>query len=184
MASSSAQTPVTPPVFVFNEADVAAPAADFSSSLVARFFFPTPRPARHIQSTLFRIWNLHNSIYVQEVGFDLFQIDFPSKESKDSALFRQPHSIDGFLLSLAPWQTPSTAVFDSLRLVPFWVRLDDMPFEFRTPAFIFGFLSLIGHVSDAGLFDSRHEVGVFLRGLVRVDVFKPIEGRLKAHPGP
>ncbi|CAN1170509.1 hypothetical protein LINPERHAP2_LOCUS29040 [Linum perenne] len=85
---------------------------------------------------------------------------------------------------MAPWQTPSTAVFDSLRLVPFWVRLDDVPFEFRTPSFIFGFLSLIGHVSDAGLFDSRHEVGVFLRGLVRVDVVKPIEGRLKAHPSP
>ncbi|CAN1188691.1 hypothetical protein LINPERPRIM_LOCUS35533 [Linum perenne] len=42
---------------------------------------------------------------------------------------------------------------------------------------------MIGHVSDASLFNTKHESCVFLRGLVRADASKPFEGRLRAQPG-
>ncbi|CAN1274083.1 hypothetical protein LINPERPRIM_LOCUS15268 [Linum perenne] len=93
---------------------------------------------------------------------------------------RRPHSVDGCLVNMIPWQTPSQEVFEELRFASFWVRLEEVPSEFRSLQFGSGLLQPIGQILYTGLYDSRMENKEFIRGFVRIDVTQPLLGRRKA----
>ncbi|CAN1776421.1 hypothetical protein LINPERHAP1_LOCUS13647 [Linum perenne] len=67
-----------------------------------------------------------------------------------------------------------------MRFATFWVRLEEVPVEFRTTQFGVGLLQPVGQVLHAGIFDSPMENREFVRGFVRIDVNRPLLGRRKA----
>ncbi|CAN1823314.1 hypothetical protein LINPERHAP1_LOCUS30329 [Linum perenne] len=82
----------------------------------------------------------------------------------DRVMRRRPHSIDGCLVNLVPWMTPSPKVFNDLRFASFWVRLEDVLTEFRSLNFGTGLLQPIGEVLYTGLYDSRSKNKELIRG--------------------
>ncbi|CAN0890543.1 hypothetical protein LINGRAHAP2_LOCUS16499 [Linum grandiflorum] len=68
-------------VFKFSTAAVAVGRDRAATSLVARFFFVEPKPARLIQATLSNIYGLVRALTVIELGFNLHQLFFTSKEA-------------------------------------------------------------------------------------------------------
>ncbi|CAN1261774.1 hypothetical protein LINPERPRIM_LOCUS10988 [Linum perenne] len=79
-----------------------------------------------------------------------------------------------------PCTTPSLEVFNDLRFATFWVRLEEVPSEFRSLQFGASLLQPIGQVLHTGLFDSPTKNKEFIRGFVRIDVTQPFWGRRKA----
>ncbi|CAN1129297.1 hypothetical protein LINPERHAP2_LOCUS5144 [Linum perenne] len=169
------------PVFDFDAAVVAESQLRYTTSLLGRCFLPIPKSRQWLQATLGRKWNLHSSGFrVSDAGFNLYQIFFAQKADLDRVMRRRPHSIDGCLFNLIPWQTPSQEVFEDLRFASFWVRLEGVPSEFRSVQFGTGLLQPIGQVLHTGLYDSVVESKEFIRGFVRLDVTQPFLGRRKA----
>ncbi|CAN0928165.1 hypothetical protein LINGRAHAP2_LOCUS36306 [Linum grandiflorum] len=169
-------------VFAFSTEAVSVGRDRAATSLVARFFFPEPKPARLIQATLSNIFGLVRALTVIELGFNLHQLFFSTREAMQRVLKRRPISMDGYLVSVCPWKAPSPDLFRSLQYMKLWVQLEFVPEDLRTPAFASGFLELIGEVLDVGMFSSPDQPGYFLRGFVRLDVLRPFFGRRKAHP--
>ncbi|CAN1774436.1 hypothetical protein LINPERHAP1_LOCUS12951 [Linum perenne] len=169
------------PVFEFDVAVVSESQQRCTTSLLARFFFPKPKPRQWLHATLGRKWKLQPSEFrLTEVGHGLFQIFFVRKADLDKVMRGRPHAVDGYLISLIPWVTPSVEVFAQLGFAEFWVRLEEVPVEFRTIAFGAGLLQPIGQVLYTGLYDSPMENKELLRGFVRLDVEQPLLGRRKA----
>ncbi|CAN0838820.1 hypothetical protein LINGRAHAP2_LOCUS2353 [Linum grandiflorum] len=167
-------------IFVFSTEAVAVGRDRAATSLVARFFFPEPKPARLIQATLSSIYGLFRCLTVIEIGFNLHQLFFTTKEAMQKFLKRRPIVMDGYLVSICTWKAPSPDLFRSVQYMKLWVRLEFVPDDLRTPTFASGFLGLIGEVLDAGMFSSPEQSGYFLRGFVRLDVLRPFYGRRKA----
>ncbi|CAN0855646.1 hypothetical protein LINGRAHAP2_LOCUS6284 [Linum grandiflorum] len=157
-------------VFAFASEAVAVGRDRATTSLVARFFFPEPKPARLIQATLSSIYGLFRQLTVIELSFNLHQLFFSTREAMQRFLKRRPIVMDGYLVSIGPWKAPSPDLFRSLQFMKLWVRLEFVPDDFRTPTFASGLLGLIGEVIDAGMFSSPEKSGYFLRGFVRLDV--------------
>ncbi|CAN1120599.1 hypothetical protein LINPERPRIM_LOCUS837 [Linum perenne] len=159
------QSSMAAPVFEFDAAVVAESQLRFSTSLLARLFLPNPKPRDSGLATLVSI---------------CFSFFFSKKADMDRVVRRRPHSIDGCLVNLLPWKTPSLEVFDELRFATFWVHLEEVPSEFRSLRFGVGLLQPLGQVLHTGLYDSPKENKEFIRGFVRIDVTKPFLGRRKA----
>ncbi|CAN0917274.1 hypothetical protein LINGRAHAP2_LOCUS30191, partial [Linum grandiflorum] len=111
-------------VFTFSTEPVSVGRDRAATSLVARFFFSEPKPARLIQATLSNIYGLVRSLTVIELGFNLHQLFFTSKEAMQRLLKRRPIVMDGFLVSISPWKAPSPDLFRSLRFMKLWVQLE------------------------------------------------------------
>ncbi|CAN0847668.1 hypothetical protein LINGRAHAP2_LOCUS5096 [Linum grandiflorum] len=101
-------------VFVFSTEAVAVGRDRAATSLAARFFFPEPKPARLIQATLSSICGLFRCLLVIEIGFNLHQLFFTTKEAMQKFLKRRPIVMDGYLVSVCPWKAPSSDLFRSL----------------------------------------------------------------------
>ncbi|CAN1773795.1 hypothetical protein LINPERHAP1_LOCUS12661 [Linum perenne] len=170
-----------PPVFEFGVEVVADGHLRCSTSLLARFFSSEQKPRQWLHATLGDKWNLHSTMFrVTAVGFGLFQIYFVKKADMDRVMRRRPHSIDGCLVNLTPWSNPSEAMFEELRFATFWVRLGDVPVEFRTEQFGIGLLEPVGQVLHVGVYETQMDTREFVRGFVRIDVTCPFLGRRKA----
>ncbi|CAN1312041.1 hypothetical protein LINPERPRIM_LOCUS28538 [Linum perenne] len=78
------------------------------------------------------------------------------------------------------FRSPSQEVFEDLRFASFWVRLEEVPSEFRSLQFGTGLLQPLGQVMYSGLYDSVAEGKEFIRAFVRIDVTQPLLGRRKA----
>ncbi|CAN0858317.1 hypothetical protein LINGRAHAP2_LOCUS7194 [Linum grandiflorum] len=73
-------------VFTFSTEAVCVGRDRAATSLVARLFFTEPKPARLIQATLSSIYGLVRSLTVTELGFNLHQLFFTSKEAMQEGL--------------------------------------------------------------------------------------------------
>ncbi|CAN1318316.1 hypothetical protein LINPERPRIM_LOCUS30766 [Linum perenne] len=84
-----------------------------------------------------------------------------------------------WLISLSSRILPRPC-FDELRFTTFWVRLGEVPVEFRTEQFGVGLLEPVGQVLHVGVYESQMDAREFVRGFVRIDVTRPLLGRRKA----
>ncbi|CAN0911763.1 hypothetical protein LINGRAHAP2_LOCUS27037 [Linum grandiflorum] len=73
-------------VFSFSTEAVAVGRDRAATSLIARFFFPDPKPARLIQATLSSIYGLVRTLTVIELGFNLHQLFFSTREAMHRGL--------------------------------------------------------------------------------------------------
>ncbi|CAN0928164.1 hypothetical protein LINGRAHAP2_LOCUS36306 [Linum grandiflorum] len=73
-------------VFAFSTEAVSVGRDRAATSLVARFFFPEPKPARLIQATLSNIFGLVRALTVIELGFNLHQLFFSTREAMQRGL--------------------------------------------------------------------------------------------------
>ncbi|CAN0879269.1 hypothetical protein LINGRAHAP2_LOCUS12939 [Linum grandiflorum] len=164
-------------VFSYSTEAVAVGWDRAATSLIARFFFPEPKPARLIQATLSSIYGLVRTLTVIELGFNLHQLFFSTREAMQRVLKRRPIAMDGYFVNVSPWRAPSPDLFRSLQYMKLWVHLELVLDELRSTKFASGFLGLIGAVQEVGMFSSPDLPGYFLRGFVRLDLLRPFFGR-------
>ncbi|CAN0899751.1 Uncharacterized protein At4g02000 [Linum grandiflorum] len=171
------------PAFVLSSDDFTASSHILTQSLLARFFWPEPRPLRLVQSSLACKWRLVGSIRISPESDGLYQLFISNKSDVSRVLGQRPLSFERHLIGVQRWATPSPTVADRLRFIDFWVRLLDLPKPLRSSEVGKGLASVIGKVIDAGLFDSATEPDYFVRCLVRVDVEKGLYGRREIQGG-
>ncbi|CAN0847293.1 hypothetical protein LINGRAHAP2_LOCUS4903 [Linum grandiflorum] len=167
-------------VFTFATEAIVVGCDRAATSLIARFFFPEPKPARLIQATLSNIYGLVRTLTVIEPCFNLHQLFFSTPEAMQKILKKRLIAMDGYLVSVNPWRAPSPDLFRSLQYMKLWVRLEFVPENLKTPTFASSFFGLIGAVQDVGMFSSLELPGYFLRGFVRLDMLRPFFGRRRA----
>ncbi|CAN0861848.1 hypothetical protein LINGRAHAP2_LOCUS8320 [Linum grandiflorum] len=103
-------------IFSFSTEVVAVGRDRAATSLIARFFFPELKPARLIQATLSSIYGLVRTLKVIELGFNLHQFFFSTREAMQQVLKRRLLAMDGYLASVSPWRAPSPDLFRSLNI--------------------------------------------------------------------
>ncbi|CAN0928105.1 hypothetical protein LINGRAHAP2_LOCUS36275 [Linum grandiflorum] len=135
--------PMAAPVFVVSADDFVSSSHILTQSLLARFFWESPRPLRLVQSTLKRKWRLTGDLRISPERFGLYQLFFSDKMDVGRVLGHRPLSYDDLPVSIPRWTTPTQEVADRLRFVKYWIRLLDLPKNIRSPAVGKGITSII-----------------------------------------
>ncbi|CAN0843331.1 hypothetical protein LINGRAPRIM_LOCUS173 [Linum grandiflorum] len=165
------------PAFEIPQVNIVAIERPRTQSLLARFFWPEPRPLRLVQHTLSNKWRLRGSLRISPEEHGLYELFFSDPSDSVKVLAQRPLSFANHLIGAVPWEPPTEDTFLNLRFMNFWICLYKLPKQFRTPPIGEGLVSILGDVIGSGIFDREGSDDYFVRCLVRLDTEKPFLGR-------
>ncbi|KAF7150653.1 hypothetical protein RHSIM_Rhsim02G0038900 [Rhododendron simsii] len=146
-----------------------------SFSLVGKLLTSKKFNVTVMKDSLRRAWGSPENLHIVEVGDNLFHFRFDSETNLRKVLNGGPWNFDNYLLVLQEWESGMKAEQVSFQLVPFWVQLWGLPFEFVNP--VIG--EIIGkRIGSFFSVDNRAvmgERGRFIRVRVGVPVDKPLK---------
>ncbi|CAN1852369.1 hypothetical protein LINPERHAP1_LOCUS40613 [Linum perenne] len=169
--------PASEEPILFNNEDIQDSEDLAQRSLLMRIFWENPRRRLAIQASLNNQWNCNGQLRVFDAGLGLYQVLFPTVEKRNSILKNQPWGLNSSILHLAEFRTPSTEIFEQLRFMKLWIKLAGVPIDCQSINFGRRMLGAIGEVNDVGLFELRNDEGVFIKGMVKMDLLSSFLGR-------
>ncbi|KAJ4889621.1 hypothetical protein Rs2_29369 [Raphanus sativus] len=145
--------------------DNSALIASFSKMLIGRCMNPPKQDMKTLLFMLPRIWNVEGRVAGTDLGLGRFQFAFDVEEDIVEVLKMEPFHFDHWMISLVRWKPVLETNYPS-KLV-FWVRIMDLPLQFRAVETLQSVGDVIGKVQ--GPVD-------IIGGRVRVEVdgFKPL----------
>lgn len=146
-----------------------------SFSLVGKLLTSKKFNVTVMKDSFRRAWGSPENLHIVEVGDNLFHFRFDSETCLRKVLNGGPWNFDNYLLILQEWEPGMKAEQVSFQLVPFWIQLWGLPFEFVNPMIgeIIGKrLGTFFSVDDRAVMGER---GRFVRVRVGVPVDKPLK---------
>ncbi|CAO2837904.1 unnamed protein product [Amaranthus hypochondriacus] len=146
-----------------------------SLKLVGRLLTERPFNFETMEKFMKHVWNLKEDAIVSPIGEkNLFLFEFFNRGDKDKVLDGRPWCFGDRLLILQETSAqlePSQVI---LNHSPFWVRLYNLPFGYRSNESIKAISAAIGEVLEVED-DDYAEVEPFRRVKIMIDVTKPIK---------
>ncbi|KAG2324231.1 hypothetical protein Bca52824_006959 [Brassica carinata] len=139
--------------------------ASYGKTLIGRCMNPQKQDMKILLFMMPKIWQVEGRVAGTDLGLGRFQFDFDMEEDITEVLKMEPFHFDYWMVSLVRWKPVLEANYPSS--ITFWVRVLDMPLQFRAAQTLHSVGQAIGRVIG--------EVDV-LGGRVRVEVdgFKPL----------
>ncbi|KAL0712346.1 hypothetical protein Bca4012_019324 [Brassica carinata] len=139
--------------------------ASYGKTLIGRCMNPQKQDMKILLFMMPKIWQVEGRVAGTDLGLGRFQFDFDMEEDITEVLKMEPFHFDYWMVSLVRWKPVLEANYPSS--IIFWVRVLDMPLQFRAAQTLHSVGQAIGRVLG--------EVDV-LGGRVRVEVdgFKPL----------
>lgn len=146
----------------------------FNRTLVGKLWTDTSYNVRAFKQTMIQAWRLKNSVDIQDLSKNLYMFKFSSKRDAEFILQTGPWSFDRNLLILDKISGTEQPSELDLHIVPFWVRIYDLPLNMRSDQMGKKIGDTIGKFVEA---DQRecNRSGRFLRIKVALDLHKPIK---------
>lgn len=145
--------------------DNSALIASFSKTLIGRCMNPLKQDMKTLLFMLPRIWNVEGRVAGTDLGLGRFQFAFDLEEDIGEVLKMEPFHFDHWMISLVRWKTVLETNYPSK--ITFWVRIMDLPLQFRAAETLQSVGDAIGKV-----FGPVDIIGGRVR--VEIDGFKPL----------
>ncbi|CAN1124808.1 hypothetical protein LINPERPRIM_LOCUS31299 [Linum perenne] len=145
-------------------------------SLLAWIFWDETQDLRLVENSFIPVWKC-DRVCIFDVGYGLYQFIFPSVSKRNNfVLANQPWYFQKANIHFTDNMSPSKELFDALRFMSIWVKIliIGMPFAFRTVGR--KLLEPMGEVVRMGYFDAHKPEGCYVKGRVRIDLFKSFLG--------
>ncbi|XP_050207689.1 uncharacterized protein LOC126657103 [Mercurialis annua] len=142
-------------------------------SLVGRLLTKKPYNLIHMKNALTSAWRLAKGFELRDIGDNLFVCEFNAKQDRARILSEAPWHFDKQLILFEPLHGNMQPNNMLLMTVPAWVRIYDLPLNYRGKGAITKIGSKIGAVIDWKE-DDGGRWGRYGRVRVMLDVSKPI----------
>lgn len=144
-----------------------------SLQLVGRILTSKPLNFDAVRRTLLHIWSLKKGVVIRAMESNLFLFQFFHWKDVEKVLKGRPWSFENKLLVIQEidhQQQPTDMV---LNHSPFWIRLYNLPFGFRSDKRVESIAKAIGEVME--IEEDFLDVNPFRRVRVRLDITKPLK---------
>lgn len=103
--------------------------ASFSKTLIGRCMNPQRQDMKILLFMLPRIWNIEGRVVGTDLGMGRFQFAFELEEDIVEVLKMEPFHFDYWVILLVRWRPVLEPNYPSK--ITFWVRVMDLPLQFR-----------------------------------------------------
>ncbi|KAL0771481.1 hypothetical protein Bca101_036632 [Brassica carinata] len=139
--------------------------ARYARTLIGRCMNPPKQDMKVLLFVFPRIWNMEGRVVGTDLGLGRFQFDFEQEEDITEVLKMVPYHFDFWMVSLVRWKPVLEPNYPTK--ITFWVRVLDIPLQFRAAQIFQSVGEAIGQVQG--------QVDI-VEGRVRVEIdgFKPL----------
>lgn len=139
--------------------------ARYARTLIGRCMNPPKQDMKVLLFVFPRIWNMEGRVVGTDLGLGRFQFDFEQEEDITEVLKMVPYHFDFWMVSLVRWKPILEPNYPTK--ITFWVRVLDIPLQFRAAQIFQSVGEAIGQVQG--------QVDI-VEGRVRVEIdgFKPL----------
>ncbi|CAN7002168.1 unnamed protein product [Brassica oleracea var. botrytis] len=139
--------------------------ARYARTLIGRCMNPPKQDMKVLLFVFPRIWNMEGRVVGTDLGLGRFQFDLEQEEDITEVLKMVPYHFDFWMVSLVRWKPVLEPNYPTK--ITFWVRVLDIPPQFRAAQIFQSVGEAIGQVQD--------QVDI-MEGRVRVEIdgFKPL----------
>lgn len=125
-----------------------------------------------VKRTLLHIWSLKNGVVICAIGANLFLFQFFHWKDREKILLGRPWCFENKLIVLQEMDKDYIPADMVLNFSPFWIRLYDVPFGYRSEERVCAIAKSVGPVLEVE--DDFFALNQFCRVRVMVDVTKPL----------
>lgn len=144
-----------------------------SLRLVGRILTERPLNFDAVKRTLLHIWNLKEGVVIRSMGVNLFLFQFFHWKDCDKVFNGRPWSFENRLLVLQEIEKEEQSSEMVLNLSPFWIRLYNLPFGYRSDDRIRVIAKMLGQLME--IEDDFLDINPFRRVRILIDVTKPLK---------
>lgn len=105
--------------------DTTALAEENRLTLIGRVTNSKTQKSKAIVDYLPQVWNLENRVSGRELGPEMFQFRFESKEDLQMVLQKSPYHHNKWMIILQRWEPIISASFPAI--FPFWITIHKLP---------------------------------------------------------
>lgn len=140
-------------------------------SLVGKLFTTKSYNEEAIKKTMQQIWNFSKGVIIRTIGNNLFIIQFLHWKDKEKVQEGATWTFNQYLLVLQDIDVGQQPELIELFLVPFWVRLYDLPLGYRNAKVA---RVIVGRIGEVLIVD---EIGwdKSMRVRIMIDVRRPLK---------
>lgn len=144
-----------------------------SLRLVGRILTDKPPNFEAMKRTLLHVWNLKDDVIIRSLGVNLFVFQFFHWKDRDRILAGRPWCFENRLLVLEEIDANAQPSDMVLNFSPFWIRLYNLPFGYRSNDNIKAIAMAVGDVIE--IEEDFLDVNLFCRVRVWLDIAKPLK---------
>ena len=140
--------------------------------LAAKFFTRRMLNTNAIARNFKQLWYSCNGFEVKDIWNHIVLFIFDNKFEANRVIASQPWSFDKHLVAIQHYERGMHLRDLCFDMVPFWIRVYDIPIHFMTKEVVEGICSGIGKVCPSNYVEM--EGGDFMRARVIIDISKPL----------
>ncbi|XP_041000319.1 uncharacterized protein LOC121246281 [Juglans microcarpa x Juglans regia] len=125
-------------------------------------------------ATMSKLWHAERQIFLRDIGWNRFLVEFQKKKDKNSVLQGRPWPFDKFLVCLQECDGNVALRDIQFSMEPFWIQFHNMPFVGMTRKIGEQLGVTIGRVLVMDTNESGTGWRKFLRVKILVDISKPL----------
>ncbi|CAA0817405.1 Unknown protein [Striga hermonthica] len=152
-------------------------------SLLGKIYGEKKANYNGLKATLNNIWVTKNQFFIKNIGPNLFQFTFQSKEDKERILQGKSWTFDGQYILLKDWKPENQEFLEEDEKVKIWVQIHDLPLHWITKDLGLKKGGIIGRVVDVLVPSAESSNGHILKVQVELNLREPIPRGTKIRLG-
>lgn len=145
--------------------------------LVGQLYTVRPFNVEAFKKTMTQVWGLAGNLLIRPLSTNKFLFQFFHWKDVEKVLNGRPWCFDQWLLALQEMPKDIQPSDISIKFSPFWVRILNLPFGYRSEQQIKALASSIGEVLEVE--DDMLDIEAFRRVRVLLDISKPLRRFIK-----
>lgn len=125
-----------------------------------------------VKRTLLHIWSLKEGVVIRALGSNTFLFQFFHWRDRDQVLNGRPWSFENRLLVIQEIEKEQQPTDIALNFSPFWVRMYNLPFGYRSDERVKTIAKAIGEFLE--IEEDFLDINPFRRVRVLIDITKPL----------
>lgn len=129
------------------------------------------------------LWYTKDWVNFVEIGEGTFLVKFGTMEDRERILNLSPWMFYQYILSLVPYEKEKDLSLYNFSIVPFWIRVSNVPMEMTDRQLVMEVGSAVGKVIAIDWRDRNGGWVEYMRIRVRMDTTKPLRRAMRVEGG-